>query len=98
MTFSFVQSDICNQTLDETLHVMTYELGGLIECHHKSKRYGEQGYVGLGKKQMSDLISMCRMYCEQKGWDYDELMRLGEETYLERIEDLRKYGIQEVKK
>ena len=98
MSFSFVQNNINNQTPDETLHVMTYELGGLIECHHKSKRYGPQGYDGLAKKQMSDLISMCHMYCEQKGWDYEELLKLGEEAYLERMEDLRKYGIKEVKK
>jgi len=98
MSFSFVENDVYNQTPDETLHVMTYELGALIECHHKAKRYGEQGYVGLAKKQMSDLISMCRMYCEQKGWDFRELMKFGEESYLECMEDLRKYGMQEVKK
>jgi len=98
MIFSFVENNVNNQTPEETLHVMTYELGSLVECHHKSKRYGEQGYVGLAKKGMSDLISMCRMYCEQKGWDYDELIKFGEEAYLERMEDLRKHGIKEVKK
>ena len=92
MSFSFVENDVGNQTSDETLHVMTYNLGGLVEVHHKSKRCGEKGYVGLAKKQMSDLISMCRMYCEQKGWNFDELMRFGEEAYLERMEDLKKYG------
>jgi len=90
--FSFIEENTTNQTPDETLHVMTYELGGLVECHHKGKRYGEKGYVELGKKEMADLISMCRYYCEQKGWDFDELMRLGEEAYLERMEDLKKYG------
>ena len=98
MSFSFVEHDACIQTPDETLHIITYNLGGLIECHHKSKRYGPQGYGDLAKKQMSDLISMCRMYCEQKGWSFEELMKLGEEGYLERMEDLRKYGIQEVEK
>ena len=98
MSFSFVENEVVNQTLDETLHIMTYNLGGLIECHHKSKRYGEKGYVELAKKQMSDLISMCRMYCEQKSWDYDELMKLGEECYLGRMDDLRKYGIKEAKR
>ena len=92
MDFSFVQSDVTNQTSDETLHVMTYELGHLVELHHKSKRYGPQGYLGDAKKEMADLISMCRMYCEQKGWNFDELMKSGEESYLERMEDLRKHG------
>ena len=92
MTFSFTQNDTTNQTSDETLHVMTYNLGGIVECHHKSKRYGERGYVELAKKQMSDLISTCRYYCEQRGWNYEELQRYGEECYLERMEDLKKYG------
>ena len=96
--FSFTQHDTTNQSPDETLHVMTYELGSLVEHHHKTKRYGEQGHLGSAKKQMSDLISMCRYYCEQRGWDFNELMSLGEEAYLERMEDLRKYGVKEVKK
>ena len=94
--FSFTKHDVTNQTSDETLHILTYNLGGLIECYHKSKRYGEKGYVGLAKKQMADLISMCRYYCEQKGWNFDELMRFGEEAYLERMEDLKEHGIKEV--
>ena len=93
MGFSFVENDVCNQTPDETLHILTYNLGSLIECHHKSKRYGDRGYAKLAKKQMADLISMCRYYCEQRGWDFEELMSLGEEAYLERMEDLRKYGV-----
>ena len=98
MTFSFVENSVNDQTPDETLHVMTYNLGGVVECHHKGKRYGEHGLHGFAKKQMSDLISMARFYCEQKGWDFEELMKLGEEGYLERMEDLRKYGIKEAKK
>ena len=90
--FSFTQNCPVPQSPDETLHVLTYNLGSLIECHHKSKRYGK-GYVELGKKQMADLISMCRYYCEQKGWNFNELMSLGEEAYLERMKDLKKYGI-----
>jgi len=91
--FSFVKNDVCNQTLDETLHILTYELGRLVENHHKAKRYGEQGYLGSAQKEMAGLISMCRMYCEQKGWYYDGLIGLGEEDYLERMEDLRKHCV-----
>jgi hypothetical protein len=47
------------------------------------------------KKEMADHISMCRMYCEQRGWSYSELEELGEEAYLERMEDIRKYGKKE---
>ena len=43
---------------------------------------------------MSDLISMSRLYCEQKGWDFEELMKYGEEGYMDRMHDLRKHGIE----
>lgn len=93
-TFSFVQSDVTSQTSGETLHIMTYGLGKVVECYHKAKRYGPIGYYceGNQKKEMADLISMCRMYCEQRGWDFDELVKLGEQAYLDRMEDLRKHG------
>jgi len=92
--FSFVQNDVCNQTLDETLHILTYELGRVVEYYHKSKRYGEEGFYCIEnqKKEVSDLISMCRMYCEQRGWDFYKLMEFGEGCYLERMTDLKKHG------
>ena len=95
--FSFVRNDVTNQTPDETLHVITYELGKVVESYHKSKRYGAAAYYSDAnqQKEMSDLISMCRMYCEQRGWNFEELMKFGEEAYLERIDDLRKYGVKE---
>jgi len=92
--FSFVQNDVGNQTDGETLHVLTYNLGKVIEYYHKAKRYGVAAYYGEDnqQKEMSDLISMCRMYCEQRGWDFEGLMQLGEQGYLDRMEDIRKYG------
>lgn len=95
--FSFVRSDVSGMTSDETLHVMTYELGHLIELHHKCKRYGSsmemrQAYRANARKEMADMVSMNRMYCEQMAWDFDEVMKFGETAYLERMEDLRKHG------
>jgi len=92
--FSFVEHDVTHQTPEETLHIATYELGHVIEYSHKAKRYGATGYYSEEnqKKEMSDLISMCRFYCEQRGWNYRELEKLGEEGYVERMEDLVKYG------
>lgn len=92
--FSFVEHDVSKQTPDETLHVMTYELGRLIEHYHKGKRYGEQGYLGSARKELAGIASMCRMYSEQRGWNFEELLKLGEEDYLERMEDIRRHGIQ----
>ncbi len=95
MTFSFSQNSVNCQSLEQTLLILTYELGKVIEYHHKARVYGEVAYYSDAnqQKEMSDLISMARMYCEQKNWDYEKLKDYGEECYLERMEDLKKHGI-----
>lgn len=62
MKFSFTDHAIGFQSKEQTLLILTYELG------------------------------MARYYCEQKGWDFQALMQLGEEAYLERMEDIKKHG------
>ena len=98
MNFSFVQNSANSQTPEQTLLVATYELGKVIEYQHKARVYGPKGVYYCEenqKKEMADHVSMCRMYCEQRGWDFEELMKLGEEAYLERMQDIRLHGLQE---
>jgi len=66
-----------------------------IEYNHKAKLYGATGYYSdkNQQKEMSDLISMARYYCEMKNWNFEELLKFGEEGYKDRMEDIRKYGI-----
>ncbi len=92
--FSFAQHAAGFQSPEQTLLILTYELGKVIEYRHKANCYGEEGYYSDAnqRKEMSDLISMARYYCEQRGWDFEELMALGEEAYLERMEDLEEHG------
>ena len=93
--FSFTKESATDQSPEETQAIMSYELGHVIEYHLKAKRYGESVYYSNKnqQKEMSDLISMCRYYCEQKGWDFEVLCSLGEQAYLDRMEDIRKYGV-----
>lgn len=94
--FSFVEHDVNGQTPEQTLLVGTYEWGRLVEYQHKARVYGprEVYYCEENqKKEMADHISMCRMYCEQRGWDFAELMKFGEDAYIDRMEDLAKYGV-----
>ena len=93
--FSFVGKSARPQTPERTLLVGTYEWGHLIEYLVKAEVYPDDPYYceENQKKEMVDHISMCRMYYEQKGWDFGELMRFGEEAYLDRMEDIKKYGI-----
>lgn len=93
--FSFVERSANAQHKEQTLLVMTYELGKVIEYNHKAFIYGETAYYSNAnqRKEMADLISMVRMYCEQKNWDFGNLMELGEQAYIERMEDIREHGI-----
>lgn len=96
--FSFINESATKQTKEETLLIATYELGKIIQCQHYTKRFGidkieRMGYLAHGKTEMADLISMLRMYCEQEGWNYKELVEMGQERYLERMEDLKSNGI-----
>ena len=94
LSFSFVQSGVSSQTPEQTLLITVYELGHIVEYYHKACVYGQHGYYCLDnqRREMADLISMCRMYCEQRGWSFEELMGLGEEAYLERMADIRTHG------
>ena len=93
--FSFAQNAAGPQSPEQTLLIMTYELGKVIEYRHKANCYGATGYYSdeNQQKEMSDMISMVRYYCEQRNWDFEELMTLGEDAYLDRMEDLRNHGI-----
>lgn len=94
--FSFAEHAIGHQSPEQTLLILTYELGKMIEYNHKARIYGETGYYSDAnqRKEMSDLISMTRYYCEQKGWNFEKLIQLGEEAYLERMDDIKQYGIE----
>lgn len=94
MSFSFSKHAVGYQSPEQTLLILTYEVGKVIEYSHKAIIYGAQGYYSDAnqQKEMSDVISMTRYYCELRGWDYEELKKLGEEAYLERMEDIKKYG------
>ncbi len=94
-SFSFAEHSVGHQSPEQTLLILTYELGKLIEYNHKARIYGETAYYSDAnqQKEMSDLISMARYYCEMKGWDFSALTQYGEECYLERMEDIRKHGL-----
>lgn len=94
-SFSFKENAVGFQSPEQTLMILTYELGKVIEYNFKAKIYGETAYYSdeNQQKEMSDLISMSRYYCELKGWNFQDLMRLGEEGYCERMEDIKQYGI-----
>ena len=92
MSFSFVEESTNIQTQEETLLMLAYNLGSVAENFIRAKRYDERGYESDMHAGLADVASMVRMFCEQKGWDFEELLRFGEQHYLERQEDLEKHS------
>lgn len=94
-SFSFSKNSVGFQSPEQTLLILLYELGHLAEYRHRENVYGPSAYWSEAnqKKEMSDLISMARYYCEQRGWDYEELKGYGEQGYIDRMNDMKKHGI-----
>lgn len=96
--FSFVKESVDTITPRETLNILVYETAGDInKALHYATRYPKERnlYLAEAKKATAQAISMLRMFCEQNGWNFEELASFGEEDYLEKMQDLKKYGIQE---
>lgn len=88
MSFSFAKRAVGYQSVEQTLLIMTYELGKVIEYNHKARIYGATAYYSDAnqQKEMSDFISMLRYYCEMKQWPYD--VQLSEVKESQSIEEL----------
>ena len=93
-SFSFVANSADNVTPERILLILVYEIGKLIEYRIKAQICGESGYYSVAnqQKEMADVISMVRMYCEMRGWNFEELMKYGEDCYMDRMDDIRQYG------
>lgn len=92
-TFKFTERSINQLTEDDILQIMTYELGDIVKCQYRAKVYGPKGYESEQRQAFADLTSMIRKFCEQKGWNFEELMQVGEEHYIERMRDIGEYGV-----
>ena len=96
--FSFVKESVNEQTPRETLDVLIYESAGdMNKALHYATRYPavRNAHLVELKKAAAQAISMLRMFCEQQKWDFEELAEFGERDYLDKMQDLRKHGLQE---
>lgn len=92
--FSFVRNSANNQTPMETLRVLTYEVGDMNKAIHYAERYPEARNAYQPELRMAACQAFCmlRMFCEQQGWSVDDLFALGEENYMEKMQDIKRYG------
>jgi len=71
MSFSFIEKSANTIEIDETLNIMTYELAMIFVL--TSKKEKDLDISGFLKTEVSDFVSMCRMFCEQTGLQFKEL-------------------------
>ena len=78
MTYSFVKASVNEQTPEETQLVMVYQLSKIFDC--LINREGDlKGFMAYAQTETADFISMCRMLCEQKEWNFEELCKDGQD-------------------
>lgn len=74
MTYSFVKASVNEQSDEQTQLVMVYQLGNVFDC--LLNREGDlKGFMAYAQTETADFISMCRMLCEQKEWNFEELCK-----------------------
>ena len=78
------------QTLEFTLSILTYEVGKLHQLNVYSKRFGTTGFIGDTRAELGDIITMAKLYAEQKGWDPAELEKEGLERFDLKISEVKK--------
>lgn len=76
------------ETSLETTNVLTYELGDLVKNLFYSKIYPERKKFHMieAKTAMTDLLTQCRVISDREGWNFDEMVKMGVDRMIERIE------------
>lgn len=77
--------------------IMGYELGSIQEyAIRKVQKDFDPNVLKVleenAKLGMADLITTCRMFSLDCGWDFDEIQKLGLEHIQERFKDFQKEG------
>ena len=76
-------------TIEGRLCILTYELGRMINSAYYSIRFPEDKsiHLKLAKIEMGDLITQIQMFCQEVGWDFDEVRKEGLEHIKERYKE-----------
>jgi hypothetical protein len=86
------------QTVDETKLIFDYEIGVVCRQIIYSRRYGkDSAVVSRAEEEMgfADAFTMLGLMAELRGFDPPKLQAIGLEHFIERMGDLKKYGVKE---
>jgi hypothetical protein len=87
--FSFVGQSVVPTDEADTVRILTYNVGVVNHSYHYAKLFGRKGQIAEMKLAVADSVSMLRMLCEQEGWNFDDVIVMGEEHYLEQQQIIR---------
>ena len=76
---AIARSVLKDETVQEQVRVLVYEVGDLVKCAHKMERFPElaSAYRAEAKKAIADLIIQLHLTCEYLGFDFEQLADLG---------------------
>jgi len=83
------------QTPEFTLSILTYEVGKLHQLRIYKERFGKTGFIGDEKAELGDVITMAKLYAEQRGLDPAKLEVEGLERFRTRIAEVRQKQLEE---
>ena len=82
----FMNSIVLQRELGLLTHAIHYGISSKANKQDEREAYA---YFAHAKTELSDVLTQCRLLCELMGWDYQELLEMGEERYLERMQELK---------
>ena len=74
------------------VNILTYQLGSVANgLHYATIRTGNEktGHQLMAKMGLSDLVTTCRQLAETEGWDWYEVLEMGEVRFIERMTDAK---------
>ena len=77
------------QSPEFTLRVLNYEVGDLNKILVYMDRFGNTGYLGELRLACADALTMLKLFCEQQGFELDELEKVGLERFIHRMKEIK---------
>lgn len=81
---------------ETTFVVMMWQLGMVCRQWTRHKLYADEkirrAYRAEARQSLAGLITQCRLLAEECEWDWDGLIRDGEEEFVERMGEIPNWG------
>ncbi len=78
-----------NQSPERTAEMLNIESGQLLRSLIYMERFGLHGYAKNTRAETGDAITMLFLFCEQMGWNLDEIKAEGLERFQERMQQIK---------